>query len=171
MGFTVSVNRINYHGKVATPTKELPVVNMIFNSVISMKDAGFMTMDISNFYLMTPLHRAKFIRIKLSNIPNEVIIEYKLREKATKNGSIYIRTKCSMYGLPQAGLLTNKLLKKCINKHGYRQSKLVPELWKPDTRPIQFTLVVNNFGIKYIGEEHAQHFKNALKEHCKLTCD
>ncbi len=42
-----------------------------------------MTIDISNFYLMTPLHRAKFIQIKSSDIPNEVINKYKLREKAT----------------------------------------------------------------------------------------
>ena len=84
MGFTVGGNRINYSGKVATPTAEMLVAKMLFNSVISMKGARFMTMDISNFYLMKPLHRAKFIQIKLSDIPNEVIREYKLRQKATK---------------------------------------------------------------------------------------
>jgi hypothetical protein len=84
----VGGNRINYPGKVATPTAEMLVAKMLFNSVISMKGARFMTMDISNFYLMTLLHRAKFIQIKLSDIPNEVIREYKLRVKATKNGSI-----------------------------------------------------------------------------------
>ncbi len=84
-----------------------------------MKGAQFMTMDISNFYFMTPLHRAKFIGIKLSDIPDEVTNKYKLREKAKKNGSIYIRVKGGMYSLPQAGLLANKLLQKCLNKHGY----------------------------------------------------
>jgi hypothetical protein len=34
---------------------------MLFISEISTKDACFMTMDISNFYLMTPLHRPEFI--------------------------------------------------------------------------------------------------------------
>jgi hypothetical protein len=92
------------------------------------KGAQFMTMDISNFYLMTHLHCAEFICIKLSDTPDEVVKEYKLRVKATKNSSIYIRAKHSMYGLPQAGLLANKLLKKCLNKHGYQQSKLVPGL-------------------------------------------
>ncbi len=81
-----------------------------------------MTMDISNFYLMTPLHHPKFIRLKLNDIPKDVIKEYKLREKATKNGSIYIRAKQGMYGLPQAELLVNELLKKRLNKHGYRQA-------------------------------------------------
>ncbi len=99
-------------GAVATPTAEMLVAKMLFNSVISTKDARFMTMDISNFYLMTPLHHPKFIRLKLNNIPDEVIKEYKLRENATKNGSIYIKAKKGMYGLPQSGSLANKLLEK-----------------------------------------------------------
>jgi hypothetical protein len=48
---------------------------------------------------------------------------------------------------------------------------LVPDLWKHNTRPIQFTPVVDDFGVKYVGKEHAKHLKNALKEHYKLTCD
>jgi hypothetical protein len=59
--FTVGGDRINYPGTVATPTAEMLVVKMLFNSIISTKDAGFMTMDISNFYLMTPLHHPEFI--------------------------------------------------------------------------------------------------------------
>jgi hypothetical protein len=171
MQFTVGGDRINYPGKVANPTAEMLVAKMLINSVISMKGARFMTMDISNFYLMTPLHRAKSIWIKLSAIPNEVIEEYKLREKATKNGSIYIRAKHGIYGLSQAGLLANKLLKKSLNKNEYQQSKLVPGLWKHETRPIQYTVVVNDFGVKYIGKKHAQHLNNALEEIYKLTYD
>ncbi len=147
------------------------MAKMLFNSIISTKDARFMTMDISNFYLMTPLHRPEFIRLKLNNILDEVIKEYKLREKATKNGSIYIKAKQGMYGLPQSGFLANELLEKQLNKHGYQQSKLVPSLWKHDTQPVQFTLVVDDFRVKYIGKEHAQHLKNTLEEHYKLTCD
>jgi hypothetical protein len=104
------------------------VAKMLFNSVISTKGARFMIMEISNFYLMSPLHRAKFIQIKLSDIPDEVIREYKLRKIATKNGSIYIIAKCGMYGLPQAGLLANELLEKRLNEHRYRQIKLIPGL-------------------------------------------
>ena len=88
--FTVGGGRINSPGAVATPTVEMLVAKMLFNSVISTKDACFMTMDISNFYLMTPLHHPEFIQMKLSDIPDKVIEEYKLQEKATKNGSIYI---------------------------------------------------------------------------------
>ena len=128
--FTVGGDRINYSGAVATPTAEMLVARMLFNSVISTAGARFMTMDISNFYLNTPLPRPEFIRINLKDIPEEVIIEYDLRKKATWNGSIYIRAQRGMYGLPQAGLLANELLEKRLNKHGYHQSKLVPGLWE-----------------------------------------
>ncbi len=59
---------------------------------------------------------------------------------------------------------------KHLNKHGYQQSKLGPGLWKHGTRPIQFTLVVNDFGVKYISKEHAQ-LKKELEEHYKLMCN
>ena len=47
--FTVGGDRINYPGDVATPTAEMLVAKMVFNSVIPTKGAKFMTMDISNF--------------------------------------------------------------------------------------------------------------------------
>ena len=112
------------------------VAKILFNSVVSTQGAKFMTMDISNFYLMTPLKRPEYIRIKLSDIPEEIINEYNLRELAAPNGSVYIMAVRGMYGLPQAGLLANELLEERLNKAGYHQSKLVPGLWTHKWRPI-----------------------------------
>ena len=61
--YVVGGDRINYPGEVATPTAEMMVAKLIFNRVISTKGARFMTMDISNFYLMTPLQRPEYIRV------------------------------------------------------------------------------------------------------------
>jgi hypothetical protein len=81
-------------------------------------------------------------------------------------------TACTVYpNQPQSGLITNELLEKRSNEHGYQQSELVPGLWRHNTHPIQSTLVVNNFGVKYVGEEHARHLKKVLKIHYKLTCN
>jgi len=93
-----------------------------------------MTMDISNFYLMTPLLRPEYIQIRLSDLPEEIINEYNLKDKVTPKGFIYLKVTKGMYGLPsQAGLLANELLEKRLNKHRYMQSKLVPGLWKHTT--------------------------------------
>jgi hypothetical protein len=79
--FTIGGDRTNYPGEVATPTAEMLVAKMLFNSLISTREAWFMTMDISNFYLMTPLHRPEFIPMKLSDIPDKIINKYKLQNK------------------------------------------------------------------------------------------
>ena len=76
-----------------------------------------------------------------------------------------------MYGLPQSGLLANELLEKRLKKRGYHQSKLVPELWKHKWRPVQFTLVVDDFGVKYAGGGHALHLKQTLEENYKVTTE
>ena len=130
-----------------------------------------MTIDISNFYLMTPLKRPEYIRLKLTDISKDIIDDYSLNKKSTADGSIYIESNKGMYGLPQTGLLANDLLDRRLNKHGYRQSKLVTVLWKHDWRPVQFTLVVNDFGVKYVGKEHALHLKQVIKENYGVTTD
>ena len=87
------------------------VAKLLFNSVVSTPKVRFMTMDISNFYLMTTLKRPDYIRMKLSKIPSEVIKKYRLRDITTPDGSVYIEATKGMYGLPHEGLLANELLK------------------------------------------------------------
>ena len=76
-----------------------------------------------------------------------------------------------MYGLPQAGLIAQQLLEKRLNEEGYRQSKVVPSLWTHDWRPITFSLVVDDFDVKYVGDDHAQHLVSVLKGHYNITDD
>ena len=67
--FTIGGDCINYPDKVATPTANLLVTKILFNSTISTPGAKFMTMDICNFYLNSPLLRPEYIRLKISDIP------------------------------------------------------------------------------------------------------
>ena len=99
--FVVGGDRINYSGEVATPTANMLVARLLFNSVVSTKDAKCMTMNISNCYLMTPLKRPEYVWINLKDIPEEIILEYKLREMALSNGSVHIVANLGIYGLPQ----------------------------------------------------------------------
>jgi len=73
--FVVGGDRINYPGEVSTPTANMLVTKILLNSTISTRGAKFMTMDISNFYLNTPLARPEFIRLNISDIPQEIIEE------------------------------------------------------------------------------------------------
>ena len=76
-----------------------------------------------------------------------------------------------MYGLPQVDILAQDLLEQRLNKHGYHQSPITPGLWQHDYWPISFTLCVDNFGIKYVGREHAKHLAAILSEHYKCSHD
>eukprot|EP00804_Cyclotella_cryptica_P013547 CCRYP_012910-RA/>CCRYP_012910-RA protein AED:0.33 eAED:0.31 QI:0/0/0/1/1/1/2/0/567 len=167
----VGGDRINYPGEVATPTADMLAAKILFNSVISTATTCFMAMDISNFYLNTPLQRPEYNRIKITDIPEEIINEYKRRDLMEPDDCVYIMIVLGIYGLPHAVLIANKLLEKRLNKHGYPQSKLVPGLWKHKWRPIWFTLVVDDFEVKYVGKEHALHLKSVLKSYYPLSTD
>ena len=138
------------------------LVKIMLNSVVSTPGARFMSIDIKNFYLATPMKRYEYIKLKLNTLPDEIIREYKLRDIATPDGAVYVEVRKGMYGLPQAGILANELLEKRLNKHGYFQSPQIPGLWAHVSRPISFTLVVDDFGVKYVGEEHVHHLMGVL---------
>ena len=48
-------------------------------------------------------------------------------------------------------------------KHGFNQTPHTLGLWRHHTKPIQFTLVVDNFGIKYENKQDAQDIINVLE--------
>ena len=50
-------------------TADLLSIKLLLNSVISTPNAKFMTMDIKNFYLNTPLKWYEYLLLKLDNIP------------------------------------------------------------------------------------------------------
>jgi hypothetical protein len=76
-----------------------------------------------------------------------------------------------MYGLPQAGIIAQNLLTKRHHKAWCRQSKITPGYWHHNWRPISFTLVVDNFGVKYINKEDVEHLASILKQDYKINID
>jgi hypothetical protein len=76
-----------------------------------------------------------------------------------------------MYGLPQAGIIAQELLEKRLGEHGYYQSKIVNGLWKYKTRPICFSLVVDDFAVKYVKREDADHLIDTIRKYYPMTVD
>jgi len=87
------------------------------------------------------------------------------------NGKIYMEIRRGMYGLPQAGIIAQQLLTKRLANHGYRPCRHIPGLWKHDTRPVSFTLVVDDFGVKYVGKANADHLVNAIASYYPISTD
>ena len=110
------------------------------------------------------------MKISVSLIPDEFIKEYKLQEKIV-NGHICMKIMRGMHGLPQAGRLANNLLKTRLSKHGYYETITTPGLWKHTFRPTYFTLIVDDFGIKFTGIKNSMHLIEALKKYYEIEID
>ncbi len=168
---TVGGNLLHYPGNSGTPTVNMITVKLHLNSIISTKNACDCTIDVKDFYLNTPMDQPEVMRIKLSNLTPNFVKFYNLTNLANNDGTIYVKIQKGMYQLPQGGILAQNLLKKQLNQHGYQQNKVTLGLWKHDWQPILFTLCVNNFGIKYLGWEHAKHLTKILNEHYQCSID
>ena len=102
-------------------------------------------------YLGTPLNRPKYVKIRLSDIPQEFIDKYDL-ENCTRDGWVYFKIRKGVYGLPQERKLKNDLLQKRLGTAGYYEVATTPGLCLHKWRPIIFSLIVDDFWIEYVEE-------------------
>ena len=76
-----------------------------------------------------------------------------------------------MYGLKQAGIITNTELTKHLDKFGYYPVQNTPGLWRHKTRATIFTLVVDDFAIKYATHQDTEHLLQALRSKYTKSTD
>ena len=76
---TAGGNRLEYPGVTATDTVSLTTTKVHLNSVISTKNAKYMTIDIKDYYYGTPLSTYEYLRVHLKFIPEEIIRQYNLK--------------------------------------------------------------------------------------------
>ena len=76
-----------------------------------------------------------------------------------------------MFGLPQAGKIANDKTKLHLAKFRYKPSTITLGLWWHQTRPLQFSLVLYDFGVKYEFQEDITHFLDEQKTICKISED
>ena len=173
---TIGGDQVDYDGDTAAYTASMQTLKIVCNSVVSTPDGKFATADIKDYYLGTPLvdkhgdPAVEYMRISLDHIPKDVQERYNLPEYA-HNGAVYMEIAKSIYGLPQAGRQAQDRLVKHLREHGYHQCKNTPSLFRHSTRSIAFTLVVDDFGIKYTKEADLEHFLATLRMMYEITED
>jgi hypothetical protein len=112
-----------------TQTADLTTSKLLWNIVLSTEEARFNVIDIKSFYLETPLDRYEYTKMPL-DIPSPNIVEQYNIEERTKNGQVYLKIRQAIYGLPQAGILANKLLRERLEPFGYYEVAHTPGLWQ-----------------------------------------
>ena len=96
----------------------MTLFKILVNSILSTPNAKCIMMDIKDFYLRTPMERPEYMRLKITDIPDEIIEQYKLKLSVTPDGYVYCTITRGMYGLPQAGLIAQELLAKRLAEYG-----------------------------------------------------
>ena len=124
-----------------------------------------MTIDISNMYLNTPLQDYQYMRFNIKMIPQEVIDHYNLQDKVREDGWLYCEIRMAIYGLKESGKLTNVELQTVLASEGYEPRAFTHGLYRHKTRPIAFSLVVDDFRVKYTNIKDAEHLENTIKKH------
>ena len=170
---TVGGDRLTYPFDAGSPAANLLETKIILNSSISDAHRGsrFMSADLKDFFLATPMARDEFMRVKLKYFPPDIRNKYHLDNTVAPDGYVYIRIKKGMYGLKQAALLAYQHLKQCLAPHGYAPVVGTVGLWAHETRPTKFCLCVDDFGIKYFSKDDANHLLSSLSNHYKYTTD
>ncbi len=88
-----------------------------------------------------------------------------------ENGYYYVEISKGIYGLPQAGLLAQAKLVKLLQQNGYHMMPNTPCLFRHESRNIIFSLVVDDFGIKYVHESDVKHLIDTLQSEYVLHID
>ena len=168
---TVGGDRLDYEGKVSAPTAKLTTAKCLINSVISTRRGRFLVADIKNFYLNSIMRIFEYMRLPFKLIPKEIVDQYNLQDLVTPDGWIYIEIRKGMYGLKQAGMLANEQLTDHLALSGYHPTPLTHGLWTHKTRKIKFSLVVDDFGIKYENKADAEHLLQTLRNKYPISVD
>ena len=87
------------------------------------------------------------------------------------NGYVLVEIRKGMYGLPQAGLIAQKRLNAHLLKFGYKKCEHTPGLYAHTTLATTFTLVVDDFGIKYCSKDDTLHLLTCLRALYEITTD
>lgn len=167
---TAGGDRVTYDGPLAADAASLTMVKTHLNSVVSSPGAQFMCLDIKDFYLGTPMITAVYMRVHRKHISAAIIAKYGL-EALFSGDFIMVRINKGMYGLPQAGRLSRDRLVAHLAKHDYLEAPNTPSYFRHRTNNVSFTLVVDDFGVKYYDRAGPQHLIIALQELYILSID
>lgn len=132
-----------YAGDLAAYTASFAKVKLLLNAVVS-EAVKFLTSDITDFYLGTPISSPEFMWIPLKYFSAKLITLYNLIS-IQHNGMVMMQLDKSIYGLPQAGILSQQRLVEQLSFHGYTECPNSSCLFRHNTRNTKFTLVVDDF--------------------------
>ncbi len=70
-------DKVEYPFDVSTKTADLTTAKYLLNSVVSTPNGKFLTTDLKDFYLGTPMTYYEYMRVPIWMLPEAIIKQYK----------------------------------------------------------------------------------------------
>mmetsp|Transcript_11265 Transcript_11265/g.15885 ORF Transcript_11265/g.15885 Transcript_11265/m.15885 type:complete len:463 (+) Transcript_11265:115-1503(+) len=165
-------DRLSYNEDSGSPAATMLETKLLINSVIfeAWKGARFLSLDLKDFFVATPMHRPEFMKIPLKYIPTDIMKRYNVKSLVI-DGYIYVQINKGMYRLKQAAILAYNNLVSKLETYGYKPVFHNLTIWTHTLCHTQFCLCVDDFGVKYYNKDDGNHLINSLKHNYNVTVD
>ena len=163
---TYGGNLPSYFGPVSTTSAEYATTKALWLSTLANvkhtdPNTRFVTMDLVDFYLGTPLDKPAYMRFQSSTFPQEIINEFDL-SSFISNGEIIVSVHKCMYGHPAAGFLSHKLIVSKFQEGGFSENPLVSGLFS--NGKTTFVLIVDDLGIKVNSDDELDNIERIITD-------
>ncbi len=151
---TYGGNITDFNGLRSSWTADLQTVKILLNATIS-EDAFLVAIDIKDFYLATPSPKKEYMRIHRNQLPVDILTTY-ASQIDWHNDHALVQVNNTIYGLPYAGRESAAKVTALLSRHGYLSTN-TPCLFRHVTSGVTFTLVVDDYLVKFSSKADAEH--------------
>ena len=163
---TVGGDKLIVYIPLSTPISNLKTFKLHWNSVVSNPGTKYLLVDVKNCYLANLVANCEQYKIGIRLIPQYIIDKYNLIDNKV-NSLLYISVQKGIYGLFQVGIIAHMALKEYLRPFRYDPASITPGFRRHKKNLITFTLLVDEFVIRYHRIEYALHLINTLQENMK----
>ena len=121
-------------------------------------------------YLMLMLPDPEYVQFQYDLFPPRIREHYGL-DALVIDGYVYARINRAWCGIKQSGKIVHDDLVAHLEQFGYVPAGFTDGLFVHKTRKISFTLVVDDFGIKYHRQEDVEHLIKAMRSKYTFKVD
>ena len=168
---TAGGDRIYTDMPVKSDVASIQAVKTMLNSILSTENAKAATLDIDDFFISgTKLVKPEYMFVYFHQLSPEFQKRYS-DPKYWQNDRMLFRVDKTIYGLPQSCILSQRDLIKLLASHGYHQLKCDSCIFSNTDKSVQFSLVVDDFLVKYTDLTNINHLITTLKSRYGLKVD
>ena len=164
----------SYNGITASYQAAMTTVKLLLNKNISIADSRWMTMDVADMYLHSrlPDDQWEYMVLNIDEIPQEIIDTYNIMDYTLPGDTkVYVEVVGALYGMKQAGYLANKDIVEHLANNGYTQQPNTPCLFTHVTDDIEFSLITDDFGVRYGNKAAADRLLSVMSRKYTMTHD